>query len=107
MSPIEINLPELGGRLNSQRRLIVCCDGTENDSISTNNPLTNVARLSRSLQTGVDEDGFVQIVHYQTGVATGTDWLANIYDAAFGRGEYEVFSLKAILGSGRRLIIVC
>ena len=70
------------------KRIIVCCDGTENDSISTDNPLTNVSRLSRCIDTEprFDED-FVQMVHYQTGVATGTSNFTNKYDAALGRGE--------------------
>lgn len=73
----------------AHRRLIVCCDGTENDAISSNNPLTNVARLARCLDNkDCDEElrPITQIVHYQTGVATGTDFFTNKYDAASGRG---------------------
>jgi uncharacterized protein (DUF2235 family) len=69
------------------RRIVVCCDGTENDSIGTDNALTNVARLARSLETQVDDRNYIQVVHYQTGIATGTWSLTNKYDAAFGRGK--------------------
>ncbi|RGP66455.1 hypothetical protein FLONG3_8892 [Fusarium longipes] len=68
------------------RRIVVCCDGTENDSIGTDNPLTNVARLARSLDTQIDDLGYIQVIHYQTGIATGTSNITNMYDAALGRG---------------------
>ena len=69
------------------KRLIVCCDGTWKDSISSESPLTNVARISR-LVTDIDERGRVpQVVYYHTGVGSGTSSLGNIIDGMSGRGK--------------------
>ncbi len=68
------------------KRLIVCCDGTWNDSISTNNPLTNVARFSRCVEDRTEDD-ILQIVYYHTGVGVGTSRISNSIDGAVGRGE--------------------
>jgi uncharacterized protein (DUF2235 family) len=70
------------------KRLIVCCDGTWNDSISTNNPLTNVARFSRCVEDRA-EDGVLQIVYYHTGVGAGTSKISNSIDGAVGRGKID------------------
>ncbi|KAH7394879.1 hypothetical protein DE146DRAFT_764489 [Phaeosphaeria sp. MPI-PUGE-AT-0046c] len=67
------------------KRLIVCCDGTWNDSVSTNNPLTNVARFSRCIEERT-QDGILQIVYYHTGVGAGTSKISNSIDGAVGRG---------------------
>ena len=69
------------------KRLIVCCDGTWKDSISSESPLTNVARISRLITDidGVDE--IPQVVYYHTGVGSGTSSLGNIVDGISGRGE--------------------
>ena len=69
-----------------QKRLIICCDGTFNDSVSTNDPLTNVSRLSRCIDD-VGADGTPQIVYYHTGIGSGTSKFSNLKDAATGRGE--------------------
>lgn len=74
-----------------RKRLIVCLDGTRNDGINSDNPLTNVARFARCVKAeDYDKDAGVQIVQstfYLTGIATGTSWIANIKDAISGRGE--------------------
>ncbi|KAK7192319.1 uncharacterized protein CC84DRAFT_1251437 [Paraphaeosphaeria sporulosa] len=67
------------------KRLILCCDGTWNDSVSTNNPLTNVARFSRIIEERA-ADGVLQIVYYHTGVGAGTSKISNSIDGAVGRG---------------------
>jgi uncharacterized protein (DUF2235 family) len=69
-----------------KKRLIVCCDGTWNDSISTDSPLTNVARISRCIP-GVSDSGVIQVVSYYTGVGSGTSRASNIIDGMTGRGE--------------------
>ncbi|KAF2466113.1 uncharacterized protein BDR25DRAFT_377820 [Lindgomyces ingoldianus] len=69
----------------SKKRLVVCCDGTWNDSVSTDNPLTNVSRLSRCVEE-IAEDGILQVVYYHTGVGSGTSKLSNSVDGATGRG---------------------
>lgn len=68
-----------------KKRIIVCCDGTWNDSVSSNSPLTNVSRISR-LITAVDVYGMQQIVSYHTGIGSGTSKLGNILDGMSGRG---------------------
>jgi hypothetical protein len=68
------------------KRLVLCCDGTWNDSVSTNNPLTNVARFSRIVEERA-ADGVLQIVYYHTGVGAGTSRISNSIDGAVGRGE--------------------
>ncbi|KAL4987963.1 hypothetical protein BDW68DRAFT_100958 [Aspergillus falconensis] len=62
----------------STKRLIVCCDGTWQDSTAdASEPPSNVTRLSRALsRTAVVEENGVrreipQIVYYQKGVGTG------------------------------------
>lgn len=74
------------------KRLIVCCDGTFNAGDS-GQPLTNVAKIARCI-ADVDEykekdsdRNFIQIVHYQAGVGTGTGTWATKIDAITGRGE--------------------
>lgn len=68
------------------KRLVVCCDGTWNDSVSTKSPLTNVSRISRCIKAVSDRDGVLQIVYYQTGVGTGTSKIGKNVDGAIGRG---------------------
>jgi len=52
------------------KRLIICCDGTWQDSDGgTFEVPTNVTRLSRAIEP-VAQDGTPQIVYYQSGVGT-------------------------------------
>jgi len=69
----------------SRRRVIACCDGTSKDSESGNNPLTNVARISRCIKARDEDKGVEQVVYYVPGVGTGTSWFNNKYDAIIGR----------------------
>lgn len=80
--------PEISGvgSTATKKRLIVCCDGTWNDSISGDSPLTNVSRISRLIQD-TDNDGVPQIVYYHTGVGSGTSPLGNVVDGMSGRGK--------------------
>ncbi|KEQ68180.1 hypothetical protein M436DRAFT_30098, partial [Aureobasidium namibiae CBS 147.97] len=68
-----------------KKRIFVCCDGTWNDSISTDSPLTNVSRFARCVKE-VAKDGTMQIVYYHTGIGTGTSKFASAIDGATGRG---------------------
>lgn len=74
-----------------RKRLIVCCDGTQNDSVNSGDPLTNVARVARCISnTAWDEElqeKMNQIVFYQSGVGTGTSTLVNSWDTIRGRGK--------------------
>jgi len=73
------------------KRLIVCCDGTWEDSTADNvQPPSNVTRISRALSryAEVEEDGvkkiIPQIVYYQKGVGTGIG--DKIWGGAAGAG---------------------
>lgn len=90
----------------------MCLDGTWNDGINSDNPLTNVARFARCLKAGdYDDDTRVQIVQnafYMTGIGTGTSWRANIKEAIYGRGElYERTSASIMDDGSRRLDPQC
>jgi hypothetical protein len=75
------------------KRLVVCCDGTQNDGVNTLKPITNVARIARCINnedvlTGTNGSrcNVPQIVFYMRGVATGTSLFNNLRDSLFGRG---------------------
>jgi len=68
-----------------KKRIVVCCDGTWNDSISTDNPMTNVAKISRCIKSVADDD-CVQIVYYASGIGTRTRGIDSVRDGATGRG---------------------
>jgi uncharacterized protein (DUF2235 family) len=59
--------------LGRRKRLIVCWDGTWNDSVNSNNPLTNVSRISRLITATDGRNGkhIAQVVYYHTGVGSG------------------------------------
>ena len=84
-----------------KKRIIVCCDGTWNDSVNSDSPLTNVSRISR-LISAVDMYGMQQIVSYHTGIGSGTSKLGNIRDGMSGRGMPIFFNIHddTICGSG-------
>ena len=72
-----------------RKRLIVCCDGTSNDSINTSAPPTNVSRIARCIKDEDDYDNnekVIQLVYYRSGVGTGTSKVTNIVDSICGRG---------------------
>ncbi|KAF2810917.1 uncharacterized protein BDZ99DRAFT_291009 [Mytilinidion resinicola] len=75
----------MANRLQPKKRLIICCDGTWNSSVSTDSPLTNVSRLSRCIED-VAPDGVAQIVYYHTGIGSGTWKHINAVDASIGIG---------------------
>ena len=58
------------------KRLIICCDGTWQSSVSgTRNIPSNVTRLARTIaKAGIDEDRTIwqQVVYYDAGVGTGS-----------------------------------
>ncbi|KAI1126445.1 hypothetical protein F5Y10DRAFT_293836 [Nemania abortiva] len=67
------------------KKLFVFLDGTWQDGVNKNSPLTNVATLARCLQSR-DSDGALQIVYYSSGIGNGTSRPAQLVDAATGRG---------------------
>jgi uncharacterized protein (DUF2235 family) len=46
----------------AKKRLIVCGDGTWNDRVSNDSPLTNVSKTSRLIKAADNEDGLQQVV---------------------------------------------
>ncbi|KAH8753783.1 hypothetical protein F5882DRAFT_385602 [Hyaloscypha sp. PMI_1271] len=68
-----------------KKRLFVFCDGTWQDGVNNSTPLTNVATLARCLAP-YDEDGYLQIAYYDSGVGNATSLPAQLIDAATGRG---------------------
>ena len=60
-----------------RRRLVICCDGTWQSSVSSKNNIpSNVTRLCRLIaRVGADKDDpskkFHQIVYYDSGIGTG------------------------------------
>ncbi|GAP84728.1 hypothetical protein SAMD00023353_0800290 [Rosellinia necatrix] len=64
------------------RKLFVFCDGTWQDGINNNRPLTNVATLARCLQRSDPQI----IVYYDNGIGNVTSAFAQLIDGATGRG---------------------
>jgi hypothetical protein len=58
--------------VKTMKRLFICCDGTWQNAIGTNRPLTNVARFARSVKRKGHDDA-VQIVYYASGVGSKPD----------------------------------
>ncbi|KJX96087.1 hypothetical protein TI39_contig835g00003 [Zymoseptoria brevis] len=69
-----------------KRRLIVCCDGANNDGINQDGPLTNVSRIARCVKREDSKTKTIQIVYYRSGVGRGTSRLGNYRDMVFGNG---------------------
>ncbi|TRX89460.1 hypothetical protein FHL15_009629 [Xylaria flabelliformis] len=67
------------------KKLFVFLDGTWQDGVNNNSPLTNVATLARCLQSQAS-DGSLQIVYYSSGVGNGTSKPSQVIDAVTGRG---------------------
>lgn len=74
-----------------KKRIVVCCDGTWENSLSGDDtPLTNVTLISRSLKIACsDANQTAQVVYYHPGVGTGGLWLNSITGGAFGMGLAE------------------
>ncbi|KAI0380921.1 hypothetical protein F5Y04DRAFT_281267 [Hypomontagnella monticulosa] len=83
-----------------KKRIIVCCDGTWQNSDggyvkpTSSNPVptlqipSNVTRISRAFKRDCS-DGTFQIVYYHSGVGTGPGSLAKLLGGAFGIGIAE------------------
>jgi len=69
------------------KRLVVCCDGTWNDS-DNGTGYTNVSRLAWAIQPVDKRDGqdIAQIVFYQSGVGTQGDLASKVAGGALGLG---------------------
>lgn len=73
------------------KRIVFCCDGTSNTAYSdhTNNPSTNVWRISRYIKKKAD-NGMDQRVHYQPGLGTAPGSLRR-WNQAWGIGVFLLF----------------
>src|SRR6186997_1837068 len=71
----------------AMKRLVVCCDGTWNDS-DNGTGYTNVSRLAWAIQPVDKRDGkeIAQIVFYQSGVGTEGSFASKVTGAALGVG---------------------
>lgn len=74
----------------SPKKIIVCCDGTWQSSItSLDNVPSNVTRLARHLacsSTDAEQQEWNQIVHYDAGVGTSVLELGNVIEGGSGAG---------------------
>ena len=91
-----------GSSRQPKKRLVICCDGTYNNSVSTENPLTNVSRLSRCIDDIADNGGTLQVIYYHAGIGSGTSKFANRIDAATGRGTP---TMLLVILAHKRLIL--
>ena len=78
-------MPETGSR--KPKRLVFCFDGTWNQ-LSADRP-TNVVQLAQML-VPVAQDGTPQIVYYDEGIGTNTNWLRQHIAGALGRGMLTI-----------------
>src|SRR5947209_3695537 len=67
------------------KRLVVCCDGTWNDS-DNGTGYTNVSRLAWAIKPFDDRNRAPQIVFYQSGVGTAGDLSSKLGGGALGLG---------------------
>lgn len=74
--------------MHPRKRLIICCDGTWNDADSSSGAPTNVTRISRLFSLACADDT-VQIIHYASGVGTGSNTVDSLLGGAFGVGVAE------------------
>lgn len=72
----------------NSKRLIVCCDGTWNDSNTGDSPATNVSRLSGAIAHKCCS-GMPQVVYYRTGAGTEASWVARQLGGLFGQGVIQ------------------
>src|SRR5262249_20293537 len=68
----------------AMKRLVVCCDGTWNDS-DQGTGYTNVARFAWSIKP-VAANGAAQVVYYQSGVGTAGTKVSKFIGGAIGAG---------------------
>lgn len=69
----------------NSKRVIVCCDGTWNDSNSGGSPASNVSRLSGAIAHKCCS-GMPQLVFYRTGAGTEASFVAKQLGGIFGQG---------------------
>ncbi|KAM0335086.1 hypothetical protein ACHAQA_000120 [Verticillium albo-atrum] len=73
--------------LNS-KRLIICCDGTWNNSNDGDSPATNVSRLAGAVAHKCCS-GMPQVVYYHPGAGTEASWVAKKLGGLLGLGVVQ------------------
>ncbi|KAH7309638.1 hypothetical protein B0I35DRAFT_515063 [Stachybotrys elegans] len=69
----------------NSKRLIICCDGTWNNTNDSSNPASNVSRLSGAFARSCCS-GMPQVIYYHPGAGTETSWVAQVLGGTFGYG---------------------
>ncbi|KAJ0158100.1 Uncharacterized protein CTA2_12284, partial [Colletotrichum tanaceti] len=100
VSQIQLPVPQLGddtqefadcahrtSRTTNAKRIIVCCDGTWNNSNKKGGIATNVARLSSAIAHKCCT-GMPQVVYYHRGAGTEDSTTARILGGMFGQGVH-------------------
>ncbi|QIW96566.1 hypothetical protein AMS68_002084 [Peltaster fructicola] len=87
VGPSADSLP-VSANVKVPKKLIVCCDGTWQDSDNTPQRPTNITRICRAI-SGTDDSHHQQIVYYQAGIGTGIGLTNHIINGATGRGLAE------------------
>ncbi|KAK1845285.1 hypothetical protein CCHR01_12088 [Colletotrichum chrysophilum] len=95
VSEIQLEVPQLGPKLEpcahktskyaNKKRLVICCDGTWNNSNQKGNISTNVARLSAAVAHKCCT-GMPQIVFYHRGAGTEESKVAQALGGVLGKG---------------------
>nr|POE63130.1 uncharacterized protein CFP56_04033 [Quercus suber] len=80
-----ISEEETRTRAKLPKKLIVCCDGTWQDSDNADANPTNVTRITRAISSE-DDHHHPQIVYYQAGIGTGMGLVSQIAGGATGLG---------------------
>ncbi|KAH7312492.1 hypothetical protein B0I35DRAFT_437135 [Stachybotrys elegans] len=68
-----------------KKRLIVCCDGTWNNSNAASGKLTNVSHISSTI-SHMCCNGMSQVVYYHPGPGTEESWVAKKLGGLLGQG---------------------
>jgi len=74
-----------GTRARTGKCIVVCCDGTWDNAVGTQYPVTNVGRLARCLRSET-ENKKPHVVYYSSGVGTTATPIGNVIQGAFGEG---------------------
>ncbi|KAF6824624.1 hypothetical protein CMUS01_10151 [Colletotrichum musicola] len=95
ISEIQIEVPQLGPKLEpcahkaskhaNKKRLVICCDGTWNNSNQKGSISTNVARLSAAVAHKCCT-GMPQVVYYHRGAGTEESKVAQYLGGVLGKG---------------------
>ncbi|KAG7129061.1 hypothetical protein HYQ45_011643 [Verticillium longisporum] len=72
----------------NRKRLVICCDGTWNNSNDTDSPATNVSRLAGAVAHKCCS-GMPQVIYYHPGAGTESSWVAKKLGGLLGLGVVQ------------------